>query len=33
MKTTFRITIFTATYGALAMLALFALVACHGGQA
>ena len=33
MKTTSRITIFTATYSAVAMLALFALVACHGGQA
>ena len=33
MKTTSRIIIFTATYSALAMLALFALVACHGGQA
>ena len=33
MKTTSRITIFTATYSALALLALFALVACHGSQA
>ena len=33
MKTTSRITIFTVTYSALALLALFALVACHGSQA
>ena len=33
MKTTSRITIFTATYSALALLALFVLVACHGSQA
>ncbi len=33
MKTTSHITIFTATYSALALLALFALTACRGGQA
>ena len=33
MKTTSRITIFTATYSALALLALFALTAYHGGHA